>query len=52
VSAGPGDDLLAGIGGTPLVELSEFAPHPGVRIFAKLESVNPAARSRTGRSHA
>jgi cysteine synthase B len=33
--------LLAGIGHTPLVELSAFAPRPGVRLFAKLESVNP-----------
>ena len=32
--------LLAGVGHTPLVELSALAP-PGVRLFAKLESVNP-----------
>ena len=36
-----GADLLAGIGRTPLVELEGFAPRAGVRIFAKLESVNP-----------
>jgi S-sulfo-L-cysteine synthase (O-acetyl-L-serine-dependent) len=33
--------LLAGIGHTPLVELTEFVSRPGVRVFAKLESVNP-----------
>ena len=32
--------LLAGVGHTPLVELSALAP-PGVHLFAKLESVNP-----------
>jgi cysteine synthase B len=36
-----GEDLLAGIGGTPLVELEGFGTGAGVRIFAKLESVNP-----------
>jgi len=33
--------LLAGIGRTPFVDLSSFAPRAGVRILAKLESVNP-----------
>ena len=36
-----GEDLLAGIGGTPLVELDGLGAPDGVRIFAKLESVNP-----------
>jgi len=33
--------LLAGIGRTPLVELTECLQRSGVRLFAKLESVNP-----------
>jgi cysteine synthase B len=33
--------LLAGIGRTPLVELSELLPRAGPRLFAKLEGVNP-----------
>ncbi len=33
--------LLAGIGRTPLVELTECLPRSGVRLFAKLESMNP-----------
>jgi len=32
--------LLGSVGHTPLVELSALAP-AGVRLFAKLESVNP-----------
>jgi cysteine synthase B len=32
---------LAGIGGTPLVELTDDTLPKGVRLFAKLESVNP-----------
>jgi cysteine synthase len=34
-------DLLATIGGTPMVELPRLAPHPGVRLYAKLEGQNP-----------
>jgi len=34
-------DLLAGIGNTPLVDVSVLSPVPGVRILAKLESQNP-----------
>ena len=30
------------IGNTPLVELPTFSPHAGVRIWAKLEGVNPS----------
>ena len=34
-------NLLDRIGGTPLVEISELSPQPGVQIFAKLEGMNP-----------
>ena len=34
-------DLVAAIGHTPMVELERLAPHPGVRLFAKLEGNNP-----------
>jgi cysteine synthase len=34
-------DIIAAIGGTPMVELRRLAPHPGVRLFAKLEGQNP-----------
>jgi [CysO sulfur-carrier protein]-thiocarboxylate-dependent cysteine synthase len=30
------------IGNTPLVELPSFSPHPGVRLWAKLEGANPS----------
>ncbi len=30
------------IGGTPLVDVSELSPRPGVRLLAKMESLNPA----------
>jgi molybdopterin converting factor small subunit len=33
--------LLETIGSTPLVELPRLAPHPGVRLYAKLEGQNP-----------
>jgi cysteine synthase len=33
--------ILDTIGHTPTVELKHFSPKPGVRIFAKLEGVNP-----------
>jgi cysteine synthase B len=33
--------LLDLIGGTPLVELPRLSPKPGVRLYAKLEGVNP-----------
>ena len=34
--------LLDMVGNTPLVELRNLAPKPGVRIFAKLEGQNPS----------
>jgi cysteine synthase B len=34
-------DLLHAIGGTPLVELKQLSPKPDVRLWAKLESLNP-----------
>ena len=34
-------DIVAAIGGTAIVELRRLAPHPGVRLFAKLEGQNP-----------
>ncbi len=37
----PAADLLKHIGNTPLVELRRLAPKPGIRIFAKLEGMNP-----------
>jgi len=37
----PGGGLLEGIGRTPLIELTGLLGRPGVRLFAKLESVNP-----------
>lgn len=39
-------DILATIGETPLVELARLAPHPGVRLFAKLETTNPSGSSK------
>ena len=30
------------IGNTPIIDVSQFSPTPGVRILAKLESQNPA----------
>ena len=34
--------ILDHIGNTPLVEVSRMSPKPGVRIFAKLEGLNPS----------
>ena len=33
--------ILSTIGNTPLVELLNLSPKPGVRLFAKLEGANP-----------
>jgi len=35
------DGVLAGIGGTPLIELTRLAPPDSARILIKLESANP-----------
>jgi cysteine synthase len=35
------EDILGAIGHTPLVEIPRMSPNPAVRIFAKLEFVNP-----------
>src|SRR4249919_757799 len=35
------EGILAAIGNTPLIDLSEFAPAGSARILAKLESANP-----------
>ena len=34
-------NILDTIGNTPLVELTHLSPKPGVRLYAKLEGVNP-----------
>ncbi len=34
-------DIIDSIGGTPLVELKHCSPKPAVRLFAKLEGMNP-----------
>ncbi|MGB5217541.1 MAG: cysteine--tRNA ligase [Smithella sp.] len=34
-------NIIEGIGNTPLVEIQKLNPNPKVKIFAKLESVNP-----------
>lgn len=38
----PVTDLLGTIGSTPLVELKNMSPKPGIRLFAKLEGQNPS----------
>jgi [CysO sulfur-carrier protein]-thiocarboxylate-dependent cysteine synthase len=35
------EDVLEAIGHTPLVEIPRMSPNPAVRIFAKLEMLNP-----------
>lgn len=34
-------EIMATIGGTPLVELGHCSPHPDLRFFAKIEARNP-----------
>jgi cysteine synthase B len=36
-----GNDIARAIGDTPLVELRRLSPNPSVRLWAKLESLNP-----------
>ncbi|MDA1278599.1 MAG: cysteine synthase family protein [Chloroflexi bacterium] len=45
-------DALDAIGNTPLVDVSILSPVPGVRIYGKLESVNPtgSVKDRAARS--
>ncbi len=45
-------DLVAAIGQTPMVELMRLSPHPGVRLFAKIEGANPtgSVKDRIARS--
>ena len=45
-------DLVQSIGHTPLVELKRLSPKPGVRIWAKMESMNPtgSVKDRVARS--
>jgi len=45
-------DIVAAIGQTPMVELRRMAPHPGVRLFAKVEGANPtgSVKDRIARS--
>ncbi|MFI5226089.1 MAG: PLP-dependent cysteine synthase family protein [Candidatus Limnocylindrales bacterium] len=35
------DSIVEAIGHTPLVGIQSLSPHPGVRLFAKLEGANP-----------
>src|SRR3954452_24103226 len=41
-------DILEAIGHTPLVEIPRMSPKPSVRIFGKLETLNPTGPA-TGR---
>ena len=42
-------NISAYVGGTPVVELARLIPEEGnARLFAKVESFNPEAVSRTG----
>jgi cysteine synthase len=45
------EDILDAIGHTPLVEISRMSPNPQVRLFAKLEMVNPtgSVKDRTAK---
>ncbi len=40
------DSILDTIGNTPLVDISQLSPMPGVKIFAKLEGQNPGGSSK------
>ncbi len=45
------DDVLDAIGHTPIVEIPQMCPNPAVRLFAKLEMVNPtgSVKDRTAK---
>ena len=45
------EDILEAIGHTPLVEIPRMSPKPAVRIFAKLEMLNPtgSVKDRTAK---
>ena len=45
------EDILEAIGHTPLVEIPRMSPNPAVRIFAKLEMLNPtgSVKDRTAK---
>jgi len=45
-------DIVQAIGHTPLVELKRLSPKPGVRIYVKLEGMNPtgSVKDRVARS--
>ncbi len=45
------EDILEAIGHTPLVEIPRMSPNPNVRIFAKLEMLNPtgSVKDRTAK---
>src|ERR1044072_3534055 len=45
-------DIVQAIGNTPLVDLRRLSPKPGVRIWAKIESMNPtgSVKDRVARS--
>lgn len=40
-TVGAAADLVSSIGNTPMVALPRLAPHPAVRLYAKLEGANP-----------
>lgn len=40
------DDILQGIGNTPLVGMRRMSPKPGVRLWAKLEGTNPTGSTK------
>jgi [CysO sulfur-carrier protein]-thiocarboxylate-dependent cysteine synthase len=40
-SVGRFDDILGAIGNTPMVGIQSLSPEPTIRLFAKLEGVNP-----------
>jgi anti-anti-sigma factor len=51
-AAPPRRDIVQAVGDTPLVELQHLSPNPDVRLWAKLESLNPtgSAMDRVARA--